>query len=127
MARENILRLLGDLTASADLHTDQYCAVKMSGVNTVTVVAAATDVAIGILQNKPVANEAAAIAVEGVSKARAGAAITAGAALMCDSSGRVITATGSTAHTLGQALETSTAADQIISVLLRSATQHIIP
>lgn len=52
-----------------------------------------------------------------MTKAAAGAAVSAGAALMTDSSGRLITAT-STNHRVGVALEAASAAGQLITVSL---------
>lgn len=99
--------------------TGQFLCVKLSGSRTVTVCAANTDIVHGILQNDPKSGQAANVAIAGVSKAVAGAAITAGAGLMSDTSGRVITwTTAGTNPVLGQAIETATGAGQVIAILV---------
>lgn len=118
MAYEENMRKLGSLTASADLRTHQYKWVKLSGAGTVTVCAASTDEPIGVLLNKPNTGEAAEIATDGIVKVVAGAAITAGAALMSDASGRAITAATAGNKTFGKALEAASGAGQVISALI---------
>ena len=71
----------------------------------------------GILQNKPASGQAADVGFLGVSKAIAGAAITAGAALMTDTSGRLITAT-STNHRVGYAIESVSATNTIFTMMV---------
>lgn len=95
----------------------QYLFVKMSGSRTVTVCAANSDIPTGVLQNDPTSGVAANVAYAGPVKVVAGAAVTAGDTLMSDTSGRAITHT-STNPRAGQALETASAANQIISMLL---------
>ena len=114
-------------TASADLSVTsglagpngagQYLLVKVSGSLTVTVCAANTDIPFGVLQNDPLPGAPANVAFAGVSKVIAGAAITAGAQLMSDSSGRAITQTGSN-PIAGMALETAASANQIVKMLI---------
>ncbi len=125
MSYEEKVVELGSQTASADLrtHTGKY--VKASGVGTVTVCAASTDEPVGILRNKPNTGEAAAVAVSGIVPMLCGAAVTAGAQLMSDASGRCITAVTAGNKTFGRALETSTAANQWIAVLI-PAIQRVI-
>jgi hypothetical protein len=53
MAYEGAQIMIPGLKASADLSAKQYYAVKISGVGTVTVCAATTDIPCGILQNAP--------------------------------------------------------------------------
>ena len=84
--------------------------------------AAAADVVIGVLQNKPqVANEAATVAIRGVSKVRVAGAVTAGQAVVTNADGRAVaTGTASAGTTdLGIAITSATEADELISVLLR--------
>jgi len=113
------------LTASADLSAKQYTAVKASGVNTVTSVAAATDAVLGVLQNKPTSGQEAEITHTGVTKMLAGAAVTAGAEVMCDTSGRAITAVTTGNRILGIALETAANANEVIAVLLYSGAPKV--
>ena len=73
---------------------------------------------LGVCQNKPAAlGHAASIAVDGVTRVRAGAVVATGAPVGSDSTGRAITvAAGPLA--IGFAITPATAADQIIEVQL---------
>lgn len=102
-------------TAAADLSTKQFYAVKLTAARAVNLASANTDSIYGILQNKPKSGEAADVGIFGISKAVAGAAISAGAALMSDTAGKLITQT-STNPKVAIALEAAGAADQIITV-----------
>jgi hypothetical protein len=105
----------GTDTASADLSAQQFRFVKSSGAGTVTVCAAATDLPIGVLQNKPVAGQAANVMITGVSKVVAGAAVAAGVEVGPDATGRAIAAVTGT-RSKGISREAATAAGQIIAV-----------
>lgn len=95
-------------TASADLSGKQFYAVKITGSRVVGLTAAAADLTYGILQNKPSSGQACDVAIFGITKAVAGASITAGAKLMANSSGQIITFTTSAgAPCLGYAIETA--------------------
>lgn len=108
----------GQTIAGADLSAKQFYAVKLTTTaRQVNLASSGGEEIYGILQNKPTANQAADVCLLGVTKAVAGAAITAGDFLMTDTSGRLITAT-STNHRVGQAMEAATAAGQIITAAL---------
>jgi hypothetical protein len=78
-----------------------------------------TTAIVGVLQNKPqVANEAATVAIRGVSKVRVAGAVSAGAPVYVSANGRG-TATAGTSTIVGIALATATEADELIPVLLR--------
>lgn len=102
----------------------QYHFVKVTGAGTAGLcTTAANELPIGVLQNKPQAvGQPATVAIRGVSKAKAGAAVTAGVAVKLDSTGRVINATLPTdaALVVGVSLAAATAADQLIPVLIKS-------
>lgn len=68
----------------------QFLAVAISASRTISIASSVTVPVYGILQNTPMAGDAADVGIMGISKAVAGAAITAGAELMIDSSGRLI-------------------------------------
>lgn len=125
MATESAVQRIGSLTASADLSTHQFKGVKISGSRTVTVIAASTDKCLGILQNKPLSGAPADIAIDGEILAMAGAAITAGADLMFDTSGRLIPALTTGNLVYGRALEDAAAAGVIFSVT--PVNQRIMP
>jgi hypothetical protein len=113
--------MLPGYTASADLRTSQYRAVKLTAVRTVGPVAAITDKFIGVLQNTPNTGETAQIMHSGRSKVEASAAITAGATVGVSANGRAVTiapGTDTTQYILGIAEDTCANAGEYISVLL---------
>lgn len=70
----------------------QYCFVKLTAVRTVGLCTAATDLVVGILQNKPQrAGDAATVGYRGQSNVVSGAAVTANTLLAPDSAGRAVT------------------------------------
>lgn len=104
-----------------------YTLVKQSTADDVVIAtAAATDLVIGATQDvAPAAGERVDIAVIGITFITAGAAITRGSRLMSDASGRVITAAaaaGSNVMTVGVAMESATAAGDVIRVNLFPGT-----
>lgn len=105
----------------ADNSGKQYQAVKITGSHQVGLLAAATDAAVGIVQNKPQATgHAATVAIRGVSKVKVAGAISAGAVVYAAADGRgTATGTPGTTTVLGIALMASTAANELIPVLLR--------
>lgn len=103
--------------ASADLSADQYLFVKVSGVDTVTVCSATTDLACGVLTNKPTSGQAASIAILGTTKVIAAGAITAGQKVAPTAAGKAQhAATGQ--FPVGVALQTSANDGDIIEILL---------
>lgn len=94
--------------AGADLSALQFYAVKLNSSSQVVAVAAATDIAIGILQNKPnAAGVAAELMVAGVSEVIAGGALTTGNQITVDSTGRIVAAvagTDTTKYSMGHVL-----------------------
>lgn len=108
------------LPAAADLSASQFCFVDAdntaAGSRAALVGAGAR--AIGVLQNKPnAAGIAATIFTSGVSKVKAGAAVTAGANVKADASGRAILANAGS-YALGIALASAGGANELIPVLL---------
>jgi hypothetical protein len=94
----------------------QFLCVNISAARTVAVQTSAGGDVYGILQNTPAAGQAADVGLLGVSKAVAGAAISAGVLLQCDTNGRVVTYTSGAV--VGRAIEAATAANQIITIAL---------
>lgn len=95
--------------------------------DTVVAAAAASDSVIGAvgLVAAPglgaVSGDRVDVQIDGIADVKAGAAVTRGALLIADASGRVITATattGSNVRTVGVALASATAANDIIPVQL---------
>jgi hypothetical protein len=88
----------------------QFYAVYVSAARTVAIATATTARIYGILQNKPKLGEAADVGVLGPSKMYANGTIAAGALLMSDSGGRIVTwASGAGNPQLGIALEAAVA------------------
>lgn len=93
----------------------QYCFLKVTGADQAGLAVAATDLVVGVLQNKPQRPGAAAtVGYEGVSLVRVSAACAAGALLAPDASGRgVVDATNGRWLTLRPA----TAANEVVPAL----------
>ena len=104
--------------AAGDLSAAQYTFVTVpDSAGRVTTAGAGVN-SLGIQQNAPAAiDRGVTIVADGISKMKAGAAITIGAKLMSDDSGRGIAATSGNS-VLAIALSAATAANQIIPVLL---------
>lgn len=111
------------LPGSADPNSGkQYRFVKVTGAKQVGLVTANTDAAIGVCQSKPQTTGAAAtVGIRGISFVVAGAAVSAGAKVTSDSTGRAIALPGSGSPvTYGIALTAASAAGELISVLLKA-------
>lgn len=91
MAYESQVQNVPGIVAASDLSSDQYKFTRMSasGVAVNSVKGAAC---MGILQDKPLANQAATVAYNGVSKVKAGAAFSKGDNIMSDENGKAIVA-----------------------------------
>jgi len=103
----------GIFTASADLSGKQFYFVKISGAGTVTVCAAATDVPIGVLQNKPTSGQAAEVMMLGITKVSSDAALSRGNLIGTSGDGQAdakTPGTDTTEYVVGQVIEASTAA-----------------
>jgi hypothetical protein len=98
----------------------QYLAVFISAARTVTLQTTGGGPMFGILQNSPALGQAADVAIGGISKAVAGAAISFSGSpvpLMVDTHGRLIAWTAGGGNTqVAEALEGCSAADSIITV-----------
>lgn len=104
-------------TAAADLSTKQFYAVAITGSRAVNLASTGGENVYGILQNKPSTGEAADIGIMGVSKAVAGAVVTAGNFLMTDTAGRLVPATGTSAR-VAQAIESAAATSTVFTVAI---------
>lgn len=109
------------LEAGGDLSANQYTFVDVASDGQVDVVSTAGAKAVGVLQDEPAAaGRVAKVGIEGVSKIKAGAAVTRGVEVVSDASGRAIAKSAADQFVMGTALESATAADQIIAVRLKS-------
>lgn len=119
MAIENLGTVV-TFPANADLSSSQYCFVSLNSSGNVAVTGDGAH-ATGVLQNDPAAAaRAASVALNGVTKVKAGGTVTAGGLVASDSTGRAVDVVSGD-YILGEALEAATAANQIISIVLNSA------
>ncbi len=96
-----------------DLSAKQYFIVKLTS-GEVVLAAAATDVLIGVLMNKPKAGENAEVQLinsQGTCKVIAGGTISAGNMLTADSAGKAVATTTTGNYLLGMALKDAVAGD----------------
>lgn len=129
MAYEGPQINLPALTASADLSAKQYYFVKISGANTVTVCAAATDVPVGVLQNTPTSGQAAVVCVYGVTKVSSDAALTAGNIIGTSADGQADAkawGTDKTEYGVGRMLTTTGAAGGIGTAIIDCALPTLL-
>lgn len=69
----------------------QYCAVRLTGKDQVGLATAASQNIVGVLQNKPqTPGSAATVAIAGITNVLSGGAISAGAEITADSTGRFV-------------------------------------
>lgn len=115
----NLETLPGSTLAGADLSAAQYRAVKGNGSGNYIQCAVAGERAVGVLQNKPTSGKAATIAVRGITKMVAGAAVALNSEVMSDNQGRAVVATTGL-QIIGRAVIAAGAAGEIISVALDS-------
>jgi hypothetical protein len=112
------------IPAGADLSAKQYTFVKISGTGVIAV-AAATDIPIGVLLNNPASGETAAVAVSGVVKLEASAAINANKIIGTTATGTavtLVTGTDTTKFIVGRAITAAGAAGDIITVAINCAS-----
>lgn len=112
------------LVAAADLATSHGKFVKLDATGKVVAVAATTDRVIGVLCNKPKNGQEAEVAVLGVTKMVASAALAVGKSLATAADGRAAAAleTAGTAN-LGTVLVANTAADGWVTVSVNCVNQ----
>lgn len=122
MATESGAALREGLPANADLSAKQFFALKVVAGGKLDVCSAATDAAIGLLQNKPAAaGRAAEFIYLGISKAVSDGSVTAivaGDRVGTDASGRLVKKATADFGVLGIALDGSTAQGTVIRVLV---------
>lgn len=121
MAYSNDL-VIFPFTADADLSSSVYRIVRTSAAGKVNVASLNTSrEVLGVLQNAPESGRRADVAIGGISKIEAGAAITANAYVTCDSQGRAITKPSSGTYVvIGRAMQAAGAAGERIAVLLNA-------
>ena len=114
------------MEAASDLSAKQYFAVKMSAADKVDV-AGANEKAIGILQNEPESGEAALVRITGTSKVKShdGSGIAVGDLLTPDANGKLEEVDADKEWCIAQALEASSADDDVIEAIVRGFTATI--
>lgn len=116
------------LAAAADLSASQFLAVKVDS-NGRAALASTGQFCVGILQNKPAANQAATVAYGGISKAIAGGNVTAGMTLAANSSGKLVDAAEAVVNTsdAGSATDAVIASNVIGVALASGVANDVIP
>jgi len=112
--------ILRSWPAGEDLSAKQFRFVKLSS-GTVVACAAATDIPVGVLQNKPTTGRAAEVCVLGPTKVEADGAITAGGLIGTSADGQADEKTAGTDTTefiCGRALEAAAATGDIIEAVV---------
>lgn len=125
MAYEASQPLKISLTAGADLSSSQYRFVKLDGSGNAVVCSGATDIPVGVLQNKPTSGQSAEIVVVGVSKVNADAALSIGALIGTSADGQAdakVAGTDTTEYVVGRMLTATGAAAQIGTALINAAS-----
>lgn len=115
------------LPAGADLSSSQFKFVKLNSSGQVVDVAAATDIPVGVLQNKPASGGAAEVMVIGVTKVQGDADLAKGAQIGSSSDGQAaayVNGTDTTKYVVGQVLLDNSAAGGIASALINCANPH---
>lgn len=106
------------LLAGESLASSQYHVVKMGATaGEVKLVNSTSNVAIGVLQNNPADGEVAEVVVLGVTKAKAGGTITAGALLGWNTTARLVAVTGDNTGVFAIAPEAASSGD-ICTIIL---------
>lgn len=109
------------LEANGDQSGNQYKFMVL-GADGISLQTTAGGITVGVLQTKPTAGQIGEVAVAGVTKVLAGAAVSRGANVQSDATGRAIAA-ATADYSQGIALEAATAAGQVIAMLLRPQAQ----
>lgn len=116
MAYQNVSHHSVSLVAAGDLSAKQFCAIAVNSAGRAAI-ADADDQVIGIVQNNPAAGQAANVAYGGVSKAKLGGTVAAGARVTSNASGEIIAAASAGDSVIGVALNGG-ASGEIISILV---------
>ena len=108
------------LKATADLSAKQFYAVMVDSAGEIDV-ASAGATAVGILQNAPADTYMGSVRVVGLSKAKAGDTIAAGALLAAETGGRLVTATKATVDTVAGTALDPVVGSNVIGIALEAA------
>ena len=121
MSYQEALKVIS-VGAYGDHSSNQYKFVA-AGANGFTLQSTNGGFCLGVLQDKPGATDRMGrVAINGVTRVKAGAAIAKGAKIQSNSSGLAITAAFS-GYVMGEALEAATAANDVIAMKLNTPTK----
>lgn len=109
--------LVASFEANADLSAKQYRAMKMATGGKVDVFSGATDVFIGVLQNKPTSGQTAEVMLFGISKVDSDAALAVGDIIAGQTDGQFEVA-DSGDYVAGQVVLASGAAGELASAVI---------
>jgi len=104
--------------AGESMTANQYYIVQLSAAGDIEVGEGATDLLVGVLQNKPASGEAALYRFAGTTKVVASAAVAIGAKLTTTAAGKAVTTTTAGDMVVGIALEAAAADGDIIEMQL---------
>ena len=128
MAYEGDQLKISGLKAGADLSAAQYMFVKLNADNQVILCAAATDIPLGVLQNKPDASgKAAEVCCVGLTKLSSDEALTAGWLVGTSADGqadRKIAGTDTTNYVVGHVVVGTGAAAGLATAFVNCASPH---
>ena len=114
------------IPANGSLASDQFKFVKVNSSGKALLVAASTDVTVGVLQDNPnAADLPAAVAISGRVKVVAGGTVASGGRGMAGATGLAVAATGSGNRVVGVALVGGVSGDLIEVLLYQSG--YLIP
>ena len=121
--------LMKTFEANGDISTKQYYFVKPHTVfNRIVVCTGATDIPIGVLQNKPdAAGKAAEVMMIGLTKVSADAALTIGDLIGTSADGQAdakTPGTDTTEYVVGRVYEAASAAADIVSAFINCMNPH---
>lgn len=128
MAFENpILLLPGLKSSSTSLATKQYYLVKLDASGDVVVCAAATDVPIGVLQNKPAGGETAAVMAIGITRIVGDALLAVGNLIGTSADGQADAKTpggDTTEYVIGTVIKANGAAADLATAMINCTAPH---
>lgn len=113
------------IEAGEDMDTKQYYIVQQDSSGDAEVGESATDLLLGVLQNKPKSGEGALIRFAGTSKVVAAGSISVGAEVTSDAAGKAVTTTTDKDLVIGVALEASANDLDVIEIMLTHYTLSI--
>lgn len=127
MANEGYRLIDDSFVSTNDLSTKQYFFVKLSAARTVVLCAAATDVPMGVLQNKPTAGQTAEVLVLGQTKLATAAATAVGSLLGTASTGLaaiLVPGTDTTKYVVGTNIDATGAANGLCTAYINCINPH---